>query len=276
MPNIYKKISLVAVSGELKGKRFKIKDELTTLGSEKSCSITVPGQKVGPIHAELLLKTSGEVELRNKSHWGTLVNQARCDIETLRPDDTIQIGETTLFRFEATPVKSKTQASDSENKGILGLLKQYPGASIGIGIYLLMMLAIGLVLSTGKSTSADSGLSQAYLQEALDGTRAYLLEITPDESALTLPIDQRADRGARYFAITRSSDKAERSALLDELMGDLEYRFFLAWALERQDNPLGALDQYEYILALVPDANAATTKVANWRINTINSQVTND
>ncbi len=261
---------LMGLSGPLKGKKFQIKNDITSLGSSKNSDITIPGDKVSREHAVIEKDQFGVWNIIAKSDIGVLVNKNHTERASLQIGDLIQIGELTLLKFEGKPEKTSTKATKSGQTSQNKIKIKKPVLYLLLG-YLMLMLGVGLYLSIDKTKEVETGLSSGYLSKVLDSTKEYLSESVSNSKDVSSSIvmDMRRDTSALFYNVKNASTKSEKNNYIDSLINQVESAFFRAWKLEQTNQYKKALDEYNTILHLIPDNNAATTKVANWRIDTL-------
>ncbi len=188
--------------------------------------------------------------------------------------DLIQIGELTLLKFDGKLSKSSSKISDSKLYSESKIKIKKPILYL-LGTYLLLMLSVGFYLSIDKNKYVETGLSRDYLQGVLESTKEYLSSNI--EGSSTKPsgviLDKNRDYSAHYYNIKNSKNPNLKNTYIDNLISELEDTFFRAWRFEQTGQFQSALTEYNNILYLVPDNDAVTTKVANWRIDTVKEKI---
>ncbi|MBW2736531.1 MAG: FHA domain-containing protein, partial [Deltaproteobacteria bacterium] len=93
----YLKADVMALTGELAGRRFVIDDELL-IGRDADTTIQVPGNDVSRHHCRVYKTTAGHYVLEDLgSRNGTLVNGKPIEMHILQFGDRFQVGTRTLF-----------------------------------------------------------------------------------------------------------------------------------------------------------------------------------
>ncbi len=262
--------TLIALSGPLKRKKVLVSKDSFVLGNNHTADLKVPGERVAKIHAVIEKDQFGTWQIISKSDAGVLVNKQHVEKATLNIGDLIQVGETTLFKFEGKVAKTSRDRNKEVLQSSEGVKIKKPVLYL-LGAYLLLMAGVGIYLSLDFSTETETGLSNEYVSSVLDSTKEYLINLTPDAKTNSSDIlfDKNRDISATYYNIKNSTISGTKNSLVDSLIAELENSFFRAWKLERTKNYQEALAEYQRILNLVPDNQAVTTKVASWRINVI-------
>ena len=143
------KASVVAVRGELAGKRFPIGDAPATLGRGEDCDVVIPDPAVSRLHAELRQEADGFVVSDRGSANGTRVNGTLITgAQRLRPGDEIMIASH-LFRFEpidagavTVPVSSSRAAQAVASSTVLRVTVS-GGGPVGLAFALLLADLMG-------------------------------------------------------------------------------------------------------------------------------------
>lgn len=267
---------LIALTGPLKGKKFKIRSEKFILGSAGKSDIAVPGSSVAEVHAVIRKNASGQWEIRNKSPQGTLINKARADIHTLQPGDTVQVGEQVLFKFDCRKSVFKgamTRSPATAGKEKQSLFKK-PAVVIGVVAYLIAMAVLLLLLQADTASDSDAGITADYVDEALDATAEYLRASSAEKTGLSKSatesaLDANIERATDYFIAIYSPELDRREAAIQRLAVKLRESFFRAWQFEKRDQFEAAVAEYEFIGQMVPDPRAPVNAVALWRLSEI-------
>ena len=270
------KPTLIGLSGPLKGKKYHIKNDITSLGNSKSSDITIPGDKVSREHAVIEKDQFGVWNIIAKSDIGVLVNKNRTERISLQIGDLIQIGELTLLKFDGKPEKTSASTKNSNTeKSSHDKIKIKKPILYLLAAYLLLMLGVGLYLTKDENKEVESGLSSAYLQKVLSSTKEELsnIAVRSKSESQTIKMDIKRDASAFYYNVKNTSNLSEKNNIIDSLISMVESAFFRAWKYENTGQYQKALDEYTIILNLIPDNNIATSKVANWRIDTIKQKI---
>jgi signal transduction histidine kinase len=91
---------LMALTGDLAGRRFTIAQNKTVIGRDPEAQIQLTGSDVSRKHAVIGHTASGEFVIEDlKSRNGTLVNGVPIEVHVLKFGDKIQVGSRTLFVF---------------------------------------------------------------------------------------------------------------------------------------------------------------------------------
>ena len=143
------KASVIAVRGELAGKRFPIGDAPATFGRGEDCDILIPDPAVSRLHAELRQEADGFVVSDRGSANGTRVNgTVITGAQRLRPGDEIMIASH-LFRFEpvaagavTVPVSASRAAQAVANSAVLRVTVS-GGGPVGLAFALLLAELMG-------------------------------------------------------------------------------------------------------------------------------------
>ena len=143
------KASVVAVRGELAGKRFPIGDAPATFGRGEDCDVVIPDPAVSRLHAELRQEADGFVVSDRGSANGTRVNGTLITgAQRLRPGDEIMIASH-LFRFEpidagavTVPVSASRAAQAAAGSAVLRVTVS-GGGPVGLAFALLLADLMG-------------------------------------------------------------------------------------------------------------------------------------
>ena len=143
------KASVIAVRGELAGKRFPIGDAPATFGRGEDRDILIPDPAVSRLHAELRQEADGFVVSDRGSANGTRVNgTVITGAQRLRPGDEIMIASH-LFRFEpvaagavTVPVSASRAAQAVANSAVLRVTVS-GGGPVGLAFALLLAELMG-------------------------------------------------------------------------------------------------------------------------------------
>jgi pSer/pThr/pTyr-binding forkhead associated (FHA) protein len=93
---------LVVVHGAEAGRRYSIRNEVTSVGRDEENDIILDDVSVSRHHAVFTRTASGRITLRDlNSLNGTYVNSKRVEEVTLRSGDDVQIGKFKLVFWEA-------------------------------------------------------------------------------------------------------------------------------------------------------------------------------
>ena len=266
---------LVGRVGKLKGKNFVLKKDRFTIGSDRKCSISIKGEFIAPLHAELERRDDGVWVVTNHSVNNTLVNQKPIDVKTLIPGDTIQIGDSALFVYEVEEPKQRRRKKEKTKK-TKSTSKFYnrPAFVIAVAFYLLLLIG-GAILLKGYSKDREGGWSPQYVEATLQSSRNYLVNISPAEaSGAITQLDDFADSAAKYYQILRikaqgGKDAQSRAVLektVDELMQQASSDFSRAWHLETTGRYADAIAAYTLVLDAIPDIRAPIAGLAAYSI----------
>lgn len=267
----YSNAVLVALSGPIKRKKFKLKGAALALGNGPDADIVVPGVKVSGIHAVMEPLETGQWSVRNKSEYGVLVNASPVEVQPLEPGDTLQIGEQVVFRMDVKVKNASTPGGKKQKDKARSGTSRKPMMVAGISTYLVAMVVLAIFL-VGKNGGDSSGaLDKPYIVNILAKTEKYLLEETRTKQSgassdeVFSVLDRRADAAAAYYAIINTSDGTEKQRLIEELLTDVQGHFFRGWAYEERGNFTAAIKEYRRIHMMLPSVKAPAAEVALWR-----------
>ena len=269
MAEIEKILTLRVIQGPSEGNAYILKADSCSIGTARNCTLRVSGRHVSDVHAVLSKQADGNWVASNKSPNGSFVNQKRIDTQLLREGDVLQVGAETLIQLEnaAKPEKKSKSSKKSESKSVgSGLLGKKPGLVVGIGVYLLILIAFGLYLSLGGDGAENKGLSRAEVVVALESTEKSLRDrwesLSVSESSETRYLNDRDEAHLYYAIISTSTSDVEREKAIKELLASLGDAFFRAWQLERQGNEAEAKRAYQQVVETAPELRLRTTWLA--------------
>lgn len=91
---------LIQISGRETGQTYRLSGELMKIGRDPACAIALDDPHISRLHAEIGIKASGDVYLRDiGSTNGVFVNGKRVTEHTLTEGDKILIGTRLYFKF---------------------------------------------------------------------------------------------------------------------------------------------------------------------------------
>lgn len=165
--NLVDKADLIALTGELAGKRFTIEQRIV-LGRDPAVEIMVPGEDVSRRHAAIARSSAKEFVVEDlDSRNGTLVNGVPIEVHVLKFGDKLQIGSRTLFVFtpHSAPEEQlirwqRIEAIGQMASGVVHDFANYMTAVLGQVEYLRRLL------------KGPSGLREETLARGLDDIHA--------------------------------------------------------------------------------------------------------
>jgi len=281
MSNEKKVVRLIQRQGEHSGKRYTLKKDRVSLGSDPASQIVIKGSFVSPEHAIINRRDDGLWMISNLSVNRTLVNQQEVDTQQLVSGDMIQIGAETLFEFEVVDKKAKKEKSRPRAKKT-GPISRRPMVQVALLAYLLLLVVAGVVLKGMSTSGNDITLSAEEVDSVLAASRTYL---TSDEyihatSRITLPIRSiKTEDAALYYQLVStltpegSTTPSDSGPLLDALLEDSRNHLYRAWKYERQLRWKRAIEEYQAVLAAVPDIRIPLVRFVTRRIKFIQEKV---
>lgn len=271
-------VRLVVKHGKSVGKRYPLKGEPVTLGSDPNSGIVVQGAYVSPEHAIVARRDDGLWMVTNKSVNRTLVNQVPVDTRLLESGDQIQVGAESLYEFEIVKKKDKKERKKKEeaDKERTGVLKR-PALAIAGGAYLLLMFGVVVYLSALDTETEDITLSAQQAEEVLADSRSFMTsqEFTADAPrvqpvALDREYPETAADYYRLMLVLGGGDPdgvVSSEELVDEILRHARDHLFRAWHFEGQGRWSAAIAQYQEITAMIPNIRVPLTQFATYRIN---------
>jgi diguanylate cyclase (GGDEF)-like protein len=91
---------VVALSGARLGRTWKVESQHLSAGRDPRCAIHLPEEGVSRLHARFERRGNGTAVVDLDSTNGTFVNGEKMKEKLLEPGDRVQIGRTTILRFE--------------------------------------------------------------------------------------------------------------------------------------------------------------------------------
>lgn len=252
--------TLRVIAGAGAGRTLKLQKLVSVIGSAKGSDLQLEGEKVAENHASIEASPDGTCVLRNRSPVGTLVNKVRVDVHRLADGDRIQIGAAALLEFHASGVKVASTAPNQSKKILIG---------VGLGIYLIAMIAVAVALSgVGESSGA---FSEAQLDEAMTDTRKAIVAKLDDPKSppVAVSLDDDDPTAAYYKVINARASGATAAAVDAELqafLAQLRQHLQEGAALERQERVKEARVQYRTVLEMVPDVKLRAASLAANRL----------
>ncbi len=267
--------TLLVRSGPRKGKRFSLDgEEAFRIGKLEDCELVLRDEFVSPLHTVVERRDDVWVAV-NRGVNGTLVNQQSIEgVRVLEAGDLIQVGGETLIEFGTKERRRKRkQEVTTLDDGKPKPLWQRPVVLVGLGAYLLALIVVAIVLSSG-SVGGGWGLTRDYADQLVEASRSFLESDAPATSELVrgaVRPDDPGDPSARYWALVaaRRSDASgdETARLVDGLVEDIDARLFDAWRMEQRRNWSGAVTAYRAIERLVPTLRCPATAYAVSRLS---------
>jgi hypothetical protein len=252
---------LRVIAGAGAGRTLKLQKLVSVIGSAKGADLRLEGEKVAENHASVEAGADGSCLLRNRSPYGTLVNKTRVDVHRLADGDRIQIGAAALLEFHGSSVKVPGVGSASSPRKIL--------IAVGLGLYLIAMIAIAVSLS--DETGSSGAFSEAQLNAALADTRkAIIARLDDAKSPLIAAAVDADDPTAAYYKVINArvsgADAKVVEAELDAFLGQVRQHLQEGSALERQERYKEARGQYRQVLEMVPDVKLRAASLAANRL----------
>jgi len=255
-----RKAELKVIAGSASPSRLRLHRSPLSLGAAGDCDLVCRGEKVSPVHATLELDAdSGDWILRNKSHFGSLLNRERIDVAVVRPGDRIQLGESALLEFRG---KLAQEATDKPRSG-RGISARQALLVGGLTVYGLLLVGVMLFLGQARNKAADTGLSAEYLETVMNATREHLETLPAAAPGAGIPARQLT---GPYFRIAAERNEVDRAQAIDTLLAELDSLLFQAWLAEQRADQADARRLYERVRELVPDVRAPVAQVAVWRL----------
>ena len=167
--------SLEVSSGPDKGQSFPLTRMITLIGRDETCDIVLSDESVSREHGQIEQHMADWV-YSNLSENGTLINRKKVERLVLKSGDTIEVGGQTQLRFrlaepeqvEVAPAvrrRVRVRHDEETEEEVRGHPQPQIGESlmkrrkllVGIGVYLMVMLAFVIVvtLSGDKENSGD-------------------------------------------------------------------------------------------------------------------------
>jgi hypothetical protein len=252
--------TLRVIAGAGAGRTLKLTKLVSVIGSGKGSDLQLEGEKVAENHASIEASADGTCLLRNRSPFGTLVNKTRVDVHRLVSGDRIQIGAAALLEFQGSGAKVSSAGPNQSKKILIG---------VGLGAYLLAMIAVAVSLSDVGETSA--AFTEADLDQAMTDTRkGFVAKLNDAKSPpSSVPVDAD-DPTASYYKVVNArasgADAATVDAELDAFIKELRQHLQEASALERQERWKDARAQYRQVLEMVPDPKLRAASLAANRL----------
>jgi pSer/pThr/pTyr-binding forkhead associated (FHA) protein len=276
------KTQLIVEHGNKEGKVYDLKNSPVVLGSDANITITITGEFVDSTHAILEKRDDGIWMIRNKSIHGTLVNGQHIDLESLANEDTIQIGSETLFKFVEVQVKQRRKNKKSKNPDDKSGDKKSNKLMVGLGIYLMIMLVVGVFLSGGgkKVSSPGDGISakKFLLSISAKQLKNCIVDKSDQTGQFKVMIDHTdfASIYHRLQTLDVVEDEEEIDLLLGRLSEKLIQHYNAAWSFEGQLQLNKAGKEYRQMTYLIPDFRCSVTYYALKKIEYLKAKLSKD
>ena len=156
---------LESIAGPEKGETFRVAPGTTLIGRDPSCDIALSESAVSRQHVRIEHQED-QWTVKNLSPNGTRLNKKSIDEAVLSDGDVIRVGAKTRLRFLVETVavsltgrpqfrpralEAQEEEAGEEPKGeeeaTPSLFQRRKGLFIGLGVYLLVILMVGLVLA---------------------------------------------------------------------------------------------------------------------------------
>ncbi|MGB3088104.1 MAG: FHA domain-containing protein, partial [Phycisphaerae bacterium] len=157
---------LESIAGPEKGEMFRVAPGTTLIGRDPSCDVALSESAVSRQHARIEHRED-QWTVRNLSPNGTRLNKKSIDEAVLSDGDVIRVGAKTRLRFlvetvavsltgrpqfrprvlEAQEEEAGEEPKGEEEEAKPSLFHRRKGWFIGLGVYLLAILMVGLVLA---------------------------------------------------------------------------------------------------------------------------------
>lgn len=261
---------LIVEVGKSQGKKYTLKSDQYTIGSDRRCDIRVEGEYVSQLHAIVTKRDDGTWIIENRSPNQTLVNHASIDSRPLSPGDQIQIGANNLFKYEviegkSRPVKDKKTKSSRAGMGVF----QRPGIVIGLSVYLFLMIGVFVFLSMNRSDTAGSSWSQERIQSTLANSKEYLLNSNQvlgsysNSSQVNWASDDinGYEKIVAFHSTQSGSSPSQLNEIIENLLTEVKLHVNRAWHLEKQDRWSEAAMEYKLASEILPDVNIPITNL---------------
>jgi hypothetical protein len=282
MSNNSQNYVLKIIRGPSKGKRFRLTKDEVSIGSGSDNDVQQAGQYMSEVHAVINKRSDGSWFVTNRSPSGTFLNRTRVDSHVLANGDFIQFGSEVLVQFAVDETAKKKRGfgkgadgSKAGGKKVSSMLSDRPGVVIGVGAYLLAMVALIGFFAFGDFSNEEPALGLDDVSAAVERTRTILLaqkEIEPKYRATT-----NTDDSALFYSIIASAKLPDgdnqREQRIDRLVTQLDERFFVAWNHEKRKQLEKAIEEYEKIVRMAPDIRIPTTQLASKRLAFIRGEL---
>jgi len=165
---------LECTGGPEKGKTFRVAPGVSMMGRDASCDVALTETAISRQHARIERRAE-EWVLKNLSANGTLLNKKSVDEAALADGDEIRLGAKTRLKFVVEAVATLTsgrpqfrrrigtedEAAEETNPEAEGdprsLFQRRRSLFIGLGVYLLGVLAVAAYLALGGGGVTGSG-----------------------------------------------------------------------------------------------------------------------
>lgn len=269
--------TLVVRHGARKGKKFSLRETSFRIGKEPGCDLVLKDDLVSPIHTVIELR--GDLWVAsNRGANGTLINEEGIQgSRTLAPGDLIQIGAETLLEFQVQKQKIRERQAKATD-GPVPLWRR-PAVLAGLGVYFVLLAALGLWFLSQDSSS----VSAASASQALERTKALIdspkfaerfLEV---DAALATSTGSEHDPAAEFYQLVAARQAGQDAeALATSLIERVDSGLFRAWSLEQQRRWFDAIAAYRELMEIAPSLRFPATQFAINRIRVIESRLAED
>jgi len=262
--------TLHITAGERVGKKFKLKKDKYTIGSDKRCTITVGGDFVSELHATIEKSVDSGWVIRNNSPHGTYVNENKVETTSLSDRSIVQIGSNNRFEFVSTPITVdnpvKTEKKKTSNKNKKWF---YIGGAVA-AIYIPIFI---YVLNLAKNTVVEEYTATFTLTEVsrvIASSNEYL--VNTDISFENTAVEQNNSReySSNYYMLSDSSLTQEnREELIAKILSQTKAYLSNAYRFSQMKNNGRAIKELTKAMRVVPDPRFPASQFAAANIASI-------
>jgi len=262
--------TLHATAGDRVGKKYKLKKEKYTIGSDKRCTIKVGGDFVSELHATIERGVDSGWVIKNNSPHGTYVNENKVETALLTDRAIVQIGTGNRFEFVSTPVTIdnpiKTEKKKTKNKNTKYL---YIGLAVA-AIYIPgFIYVLNLAKEAGTAQVQDT-FTLSEVASVLASSNEYLINNNVNFESPAVEQNNQMEYSKNYYMLSDSSlSESKKEELIEEILSTTKGYLFNAHRFNQMDSKSRAIDELGKAMKVVPDPRFPATQFAASKISTI-------
>ena len=262
--------TLHATAGDRVGKKYKLKKNQYTIGSDKRCTITVGGEFVSELHATIEMSVDSGWVIRNNSPNGTYVNENKIETALLTDRSIIQIGSNNRFEFVSTPVTTDNPVKTEKKKAAS---KNKKWIYIGLAVTAIYVPGFIYVLNLAKDAATvqvQETFTLTDVTNVLASSNEYLTSNDVRFENSTVEQNNNMEYSNNYYRLSDSSlSQANKDELIAEIIDQTKGFLFNAHRFNQMDSKNRAIDELTKAMRVVPDPRFPATQFAASKISSI-------
>ena len=257
-------LRLVVTAGPSVERALLLTGEVYSIGSGSDDDLQIADTAVAQGH--LVIRAEG----RKRTLWSPADRPFRVDgepveVATLKAGQVIAIGETQITVERAAAGGGAGLARPSRGLGPL----ENPVARVVIGIYLAGIVALGVYLGLREDT-VDGPVERVVVERGLAEVETCLTDTPPlvrDQADVDLRrslLEAGGDQAAAYHLVQAlvQTRQAVDPTLVEGIVARLDDMFFAAWSFEDRHMWASAAEQYDQVIAFLPDIRCDIVQTA--------------